>query len=533
MGSLPGFFSKEHWEEMEKAAPDASKAQKPLMHDSKLPIQVLYIDDEPDLLEIGKLFLERTGTFAVTVLSSAEEGLSTLTGQSFDAIISDYQMPEMDGITFLKELRHRGDQTPFILFTGRGREEIAIEAYEQGADHYVQKGGGPSAQFVELAHKIRRSVEKHKIEEKNRTLTRRLDFISRINKVLAQNRDRDELLAKICSLVIQYGTFELSWAGFIDPEQSMVVPYIACSREGQLPDIPGISLSDPEEQGGDDPCGDALIRGFPYTCNDLSHLQENSKWRGWAERNGYGSLCSVPLRLYSEPIGAFMLLSKECRAFNQDQIEMLTEMGDDISFALSTLEGEARRHSADDSSIERRRQAQPPDYDQLLDLIDHSADGILLTSEEGMILIWNRRMEEITGILKVQALGIPLGAIVALLCEDSDPQEYQQIEQMLRTGLAPFSKEPHIRRLITPAGEYTEIEVIRSVLSTGCGFRIMSIIREIFRHSSNESTENSTESECRMLIEDLPEVIYTVNEHGVITGISPAIERFSYSPLRN
>jgi PAS domain S-box-containing protein len=68
-------------------------------------------------------------------------------------------MPGMDGIAFLKEVRRRYGDIPFILFTGRGREEVVIEAINNGADFYLQKGGNPTAQFAELSHKIRIAVE--------------------------------------------------------------------------------------------------------------------------------------------------------------------------------------------------------------------------------------------------------------------------------------------------------------------------------------------------------------------------------------
>ena len=67
--------------------------------------RILYVDDEPDLLEIGKLFLERSGEFNVDIITSAPEALSRLTSNMFDAIISDYQMPGMNGIDFLKKVR--------------------------------------------------------------------------------------------------------------------------------------------------------------------------------------------------------------------------------------------------------------------------------------------------------------------------------------------------------------------------------------------------------------------------------------------
>ena len=69
-------------------------------------------------------------------------------------------MPEMDGIAFLKIVRERFGDLPFILFTGRGREEVVIEAINNGVDFYLQKGGDPKSQFAELSHKIKMAVER-------------------------------------------------------------------------------------------------------------------------------------------------------------------------------------------------------------------------------------------------------------------------------------------------------------------------------------------------------------------------------------
>lgn len=128
-------------------------------------ISLLYVDDEPELLDLCKRFLELDGEFSVFTAPSADQGLQTLTGGGFDAIISDYQMPEKDGIEFLKQVRAEKGDIPFILFTGRGREEVVIEAINNGADFYLQKGGDPKAMFSELGHKIRQAVRRRKIED--------------------------------------------------------------------------------------------------------------------------------------------------------------------------------------------------------------------------------------------------------------------------------------------------------------------------------------------------------------------------------
>jgi len=131
-------------------------------------ISVLYIDDEETLLEIAKVYLERTHEFTITTALSGSEGLELLKTREFQAIVADYQMPEMNGIEFLKLVRATDKLIPFIIFTGKGREEIAIKAFENGADFYVQKGGPPSSQFTDLTQKIRVSVERRNAENQLR-----------------------------------------------------------------------------------------------------------------------------------------------------------------------------------------------------------------------------------------------------------------------------------------------------------------------------------------------------------------------------
>ncbi len=140
-------------------------------------LRVLYVDDEPGLLELGKMFLEREGVFTVDTLTSAEEALTLLNTERYDAIISDYQMAEIDGIAFLKQLKKSGNTTPFIIFTGKGREEVVIEALNEGADFYLQKGGEPKAQFAELSNKIRYAVKRRDTEEELSELQKRTSDI--------------------------------------------------------------------------------------------------------------------------------------------------------------------------------------------------------------------------------------------------------------------------------------------------------------------------------------------------------------------
>ncbi len=126
---------------------------------------VLYVDDEQALLELGKIFLEQSGSITLETALSAKEGIEALNKKAFDCIISDYQMPEMNGLAFLKHLRKENNLIPFILFTGRGREEVVIDAVNNGVDYYLQKGGDPISQFVELEHKIKLAIERRRTDD--------------------------------------------------------------------------------------------------------------------------------------------------------------------------------------------------------------------------------------------------------------------------------------------------------------------------------------------------------------------------------
>ena len=128
-------------------------------------ILVLLVDDDPDLPGSARIYAEGQHGFRIECASSAKEALGMLQETAFDVIVSGYQMPGMNGIEFLKKLRKNNNAIPFIIFTSRGREEIAIEALNAGADFYLQKGADPKAQFAGLSHIIRKVVRQHRAEE--------------------------------------------------------------------------------------------------------------------------------------------------------------------------------------------------------------------------------------------------------------------------------------------------------------------------------------------------------------------------------
>jgi len=102
-------------------------------------IRVLHVDDDVSFLQYAKRSLETNRDFQVENANSVSEAMSKLTFRKYDVIISDYQMPQKNGLEFLIELRCCGILTPFILVADREKAEIVIKALNLGVFRYVEK----------------------------------------------------------------------------------------------------------------------------------------------------------------------------------------------------------------------------------------------------------------------------------------------------------------------------------------------------------------------------------------------------------
>lgn len=125
-------------------------------------MQVLQVDDESGFLKVAKQILEMKGAFQVDTAVSVAGAMEKMKKKTYDVIVSDYKMPFKDGLEFLKELRENGNGIPFIILTGARMEEVAGQALNLGADHYVNKRVDSEMMFNELAHNIRRAVERRR-----------------------------------------------------------------------------------------------------------------------------------------------------------------------------------------------------------------------------------------------------------------------------------------------------------------------------------------------------------------------------------
>jgi PAS domain S-box-containing protein len=130
------------------------------------PITVFHVDDDPEVASLTADFLEREhDNLSVRTESCPQTVAEMITDESkscdADCIVSDYDMPRMDGLELFEAIRESGDECPFILYTGKGSEEIASEAIHRGVTEYLQKSSGQD-HYTLLGNRIRHAVSEHR-----------------------------------------------------------------------------------------------------------------------------------------------------------------------------------------------------------------------------------------------------------------------------------------------------------------------------------------------------------------------------------
>jgi PAS domain S-box-containing protein len=189
----------------------------------------------------------------------------------------------------------------------------------------------------------RKTIE-HNMIRFNRLYT----VLSQINAAVSHARDRETLFERACRIVVEVGGFRMSWIALIDPEAHVFRPVAWAGEESGY--LQAITVStDPTTVAGRGPGGTAVQSGRYDVINDVARDPRMFPWREEALRRGYCSVASFALKQGKEVVGTIGFYSTECNFFNSEEIELLSELSENLSYALDKLDQEAHRRLAEDA----------------------------------------------------------------------------------------------------------------------------------------------------------------------------------------
>ena len=187
-------------------------------------------------------------------------------------------------------------------------------------------------------------------------LNRLYAVLSEIDQAIIRASNRDTMFSDFCHIAVEQGGFLLSWVGLMSEETSGIQVVAACGATSYLDDI---RISVNTEPTGSGPTGISIHEGTYHISNDFLNDPCTRTWHDKARLHGIRASASVAIKEEGWVIGALTLYAGEKDFFDQQQVELLVQMGADISFALDNLARETRSHLAEqalrEETLERLR----------------------------------------------------------------------------------------------------------------------------------------------------------------------------------
>ncbi|ELZ51987.1 multi-sensor signal transduction histidine kinase [Halorubrum distributum JCM 9100] len=169
----------------DETPPDAGAAETDASGPTEGATRVLFVDDEPGAADLAATHVERLVDGIETITrTSPDEALDAVRSERVDCVVSDFDMPGADGLELLESVRELGPGIPFVLFTGKGSEEIASEAISAGVTDYLQKGAGRD-RYEMLANSVANALGRRRAERDLREVNAKVTAIHEFATALA------------------------------------------------------------------------------------------------------------------------------------------------------------------------------------------------------------------------------------------------------------------------------------------------------------------------------------------------------------
>ncbi|OPY67492.1 MAG: Blue-light-activated protein [Syntrophorhabdaceae bacterium PtaU1.Bin034] len=313
------------------------------------PNRILIVEDEGIVAIDIESRLAAMGYVAVGHAGNGDEALELTARLRPDLVLMDIRLQgNMDGIEAADEIRRRF-HVPVIFLTAYSERATVERAKLAEPFGFILK----PFQDRELQSAIEIAIYKHKAEKEIRRMNRLYDVLSQVNQTVVRIRSREELLPTICRLMVERGSVDLAWIGWLDPHTGRISPAAHFGNLGEMLRDTDFSTDDgPEGQGNP---AKVVREGEPFVCNECGINGCPYPPAKTPGRFGFQSCSSFPLRFQGVVCGALSLCVAEPGFFREKEMTLLKEVALDISFALDKIESDNQSERLNEELQRRSR----------------------------------------------------------------------------------------------------------------------------------------------------------------------------------
>jgi len=224
-------------------------------------------------------------------------------------------------------------------------------------------------------------------------LNRAKAILGGVDHAIVHLSDRQRLLDEVCRVAVERGGFKLAWIGVVSPEGS-VQPVAKAGATRYLKDIRVVTRDEPEGRGI---VGTAIRENRPVVIEDAGRDARMAPWQNRLRQFGLHYVAAFPIRIAGQVAGSFQVYAPRAGFFDEEELRLLTQVSDDISFALTALSDLAARLQAE-KALRRSEH-------HLTNFFNHAPIGLLWLSASGTILRANQAQLDLLGCAAGECVG--------------------------------------------------------------------------------------------------------------------------------
>ncbi|MBP7582814.1 MAG: response regulator [Spirochaetes bacterium] len=294
-------------------------------------VKILVVDDEPGVRQVLINYLTGVGY----EVDSAQDGgvaIEKLGKDSFDLVITDLKMPNMDGRALLQIMADRFPDTPKLVLTGYSTDEDIIHALKTGASDFITK---PIMDFAILHHSVQKAISVKKLNDERNTFVEQLTQINSVISMLNRGMELDEIFKNLNITLRRIIPFNrLAMAVIDDSTGKVVTKLVESDRPLLIKPGDTQSLEESSLQGVAEKKEVLLIRDLE------EYLYEHTVSKGakLLLEEGMRSSMALPLIINNVTRGFLIFASVVPNFFREDHISFLRSVSGQISFSIQRAE---------------------------------------------------------------------------------------------------------------------------------------------------------------------------------------------------